>query len=474
MSASPPPTAASTPPRPAPTGSGAPSRSGWGGLIFWSLLLIGGGAGWWTRAEWWPRVAPYVEPYLHRAEAKGGRPARAITVGTGVVRQRDVELVLNGLGTVTAYQTVTVRSRVEGELTRIAFEEGQVVTAGDLLAEIDPRTWQAQLDQAQAQLTRDQATLKAQVQTLDRYRKLTETNIISPQQVDDQDALVKQTEAAIKSDLAAIANAKLQLDYCRITAPVSGRIGLRLVDSGNIVGANDPTGIAVITQLQPIAVLFTIPQDDIARVQRQVRGSPTALVVEAFDRDFRQKLAEGTLVALDNQVDSTTGTVRLKAQFPNTEELLFPNQFVNVRLKVEREEDVLVVPTAAIQRGPETPFVYVVENGETVTLRPVEPGPIDQQDTVIRSGLSLGEVVVTEGVDRLQPGAKVVLKDKAGKERKGKPGADSTKPSPGATEGPPPSAPVAEPTTPAAEKPQQVTASQPEKPSDPAAGTKGE
>ncbi len=471
MSAQPPTTAAPSPP-PAPTAPviTSPARGGWGGIIFWAVVLIAGGAGWYTRAEWWH----HVEPYLHRAEVKAGRPARSITVGTSPVRQRDVELVLNGLGTVTAYQTVTVRSRVEGELTRIAFTEGQIVEAGALLAEIDPRTWQAQLDQAKAQLTRDQATLKAQTQTLDRYRKLTETNIITPQQVDDQVALVQQTEAAIKSDEAAIANANLQLEYCNITAPVTGRIGLRLVDSGNIVRANDPTGIAVITQLQPIAVLFTIPQDDIARVQRQVRGSKDPLVVEAYDRDFRQKLADGTLVALDNQVDSTTGTVRLKAQFPNVEELLFPNQFVNVRLKVETETNVLVVPTAAIQRGPENTFVYIVENGESVALRPVEVGPIDQQDTVIRSGLTLGEVVVTEGVDRLQPGAKVVLKDKAGKDRKGKPpGAPSSKDSA------PPSSPTEKPSefaapgTQSSEKP-AITARQEEKATDHSAGVKGE
>lgn len=392
---------------------------------FWLVLLALGGAGWYFRAELEPYVAPLVEKFSPPKPTRP--PQRAVAVGTAKVMQRDVNFYLNGLGTVTAFKTVTVRSRVEGELVHVAVKEGQPVQEGDVLAEVDPRLFQAQLDQAEGQLSRDQAALKSAQLTLTRYQQLLDTKIVTAQQIDEQVSLVQQAEAAIKTDQALIENAKLQLSYCRITAPISGRIGLRLVDSGNIVRANDPTGIAVITQLRPIALVFTIPQDDINRVQKRVRED-AGLTVDAFDRDFSERLATGELVAIDNQVDPSTGTVRLKAVFENNDETLFPNQFVNVRLLVETEKDAIVAPTAAVQRGPNSMYVYVLQDDETVALRDVEVGETEGTDTVIISGLTPGETVVTDGLDKLQPGAKVVTKGKKKSPQNGDSKADDESP----------------------------------------------
>ena len=381
---------------------------GW--LLFGALVT----AGWYYRTLWWPTVEPYL---AFKAPAPTKPVARVVPVVTAAVRQRDLHLYLNGLGTATPFKTVTVRSRVEGELIKIAFVEGQMVNEGDLLAEIDPRAFEVQRDQAEAQLARDEAALKSVNLTLTRYKDLLSSKTIAQQQVDDQTALVQQAEGALRADQALVANAKLQLSYCRIEAPISGRIGLRLVDEGNIVRANEATGLAVITQLQPIAVVFTIPQDDIARVQLQSREG-RVLEVDAYDRDFKLKLASGTLAAIDNQVDPQTGTVRLKAVFANEDGLLFPNQFVNARLLVETRPSVLVVPSAAVQRGPASPFVYVVQTDETVELRSVVIGPSEGIETSITSGLEPGEAVVTEGIDKLQPGAKVSLRDTSLKDKK--------------------------------------------------------
>lgn len=341
-------------------------------------------------------------------------------------------LYLNGLGTATAFKTVTVRSRVEGELLKVHFTEGQMVREGDLLAEIDSRSFEVQRDQAEGQLARDEATLKLAKLTLDRHRDLLKSNVIAQQQLDDQAALVQQTEGAIQAVRAMLANARLQLGYCRIVAPISGRIGLRLVDQGNFVRANDATGLAVITQLQPIAVVFTIPQDEISRVLKQTRGDQV-LTVDAYDRDFRTKLASGKLAAIDNQVDPTTGTLRLKAVFENEDQLLFPNQFVNARLLVDTKRDAIVIPSAAVQRGPASTFVYVVLADETVDLRNVALGPSEGNETSIESGLSVGEIVVTDGIDKLQPpkdkqhpGTKVSLREK--EKEKGKKSGEADSP----------------------------------------------
>lgn len=385
----------------------ATRSSSWGTVVGW-LVVIGIGAGAWQyRAAW----MPYLEPLVGGSKAAPPKPARVVPVSTAVVTTRDMPIYLNGLGTVTAFKTVTLRSRVEGELTKVAFTEGQIVHEGDLLAEIDPRPFEVQLAQAEGQLARDEATLKTAKATLSRYEGLVSTKSIAAQQYDDQASIVQQTMASIQTDEALIANAKLQLTYSRIVAPITGRIGLRLVDQGNIVRANDPNGLAVITQLQPIALVFTIPQDDIARVQLRA-GAGEPLEVQAYDRDFKLKLATGKLLAIDNQVDATTGTVRLKSEFPNEDGMLFPNQFVNARLLVDTKRDAIIVPTAAVQRGPATMFVYVVKSDETVELRNVVPGPAEGGETSIESGLEPGEIVVTDGLDKLQPKAKVAPREK--------------------------------------------------------------
>ena len=277
---------------------------------------------------------------------------------------------------------------------------------GDLLAEIDPRAFQVQLQQAQGQLARDKALLENARLDLERYKTLFQQDSIAKQQVDTQASLVRQYEGAVTMDMSAIANAKLQLDYAKINAPISGRIGLRLVDPGNIVRSGDQNGLVVITQLQPVAVLFTVPQDLLPSVMKRIQ-SGEEISVEAWDREQRTKLADGRLASADNQVDPQTGTVKLKAQFENADGGLFPNQFVNARMKLDTLRDVVIVPSAAVQRGAQGMFVYVVKPDNTVELRTVTLGPLDGQRQAINNGLRAGETVVTDGVDRLRPGAQV-------------------------------------------------------------------
>lgn len=383
----------------------APSQAGRFWLVLLLIAAIGGGIGWYYRQDWWPRIAPWFSESKPVAKAP-----RVVPVVTATVQKRDIDLYLNGLGTVTALKTVTIRSRVEGELINVAFVEGQMVREGDLLAEIDTRPFEVQRDQAAGQLARDEATLKAAKLTLDRLKRLAKADSVSTQEVENQDAIVQQTEGAIKSDRAMVANAELQITYCRITSPIDGRIGLRLVDVGNIVRANDPSGLAVINQLQPIALTFTISQDEIPRVRKQMLEG-NELKVDAYDRDFTTKLASGKLLATDNQVDSTTGTLRLKAIIDEDAASLFPNQFVNTRLLVDTKANAIVVPSAAVQRGPDFSFVYVVLPDETVELRKVVTGPTEGGDISIEEGLVPGEIVVTEGIDKLQPKAKVSTRD---------------------------------------------------------------
>lgn len=359
-------------------------------------------------------VAGLVWLLFFRPAASAGAAGRR-GFGTGPVpvtaepaRKADMSVRLVALGTVTPVHTVTVRSRVDGELQKIYFTEGANVEAGAPLADLDARPFAVQKLQAEAQLAKDTALLENAKVDLKRFKTLLEQDSVAEQQVETQAALVRQYEAALKVDQAQVESAALQLAYAHITAPVSGRIGLRTVDQGNIVHAGDATGIAVITQLHPITVLFSIPQDEIEAILKNLAAGDSMQVL-AYDRDGRTKLAEGKLVTADNQIDPLTGTVKLRAEFANADETLFPNQFVNVQLVVDQLEGVTVVPAAAVQRGTIGNYVYVVVDGKTVSLRPIETGATERGEVEVTKGLKPGEVVVVDGVDKLKEGSSVEL-----------------------------------------------------------------
>jgi len=361
-------------------------------------------------------VATLMLTRAMRAQPAGPARAtgpRAVPVVGSAARTGDLGVYQTGLGTVTPVRTVTVRSRVDGELLSVAYREGQFVHAGDLLAQIDPRPFQVQLLQAEGQLARDEAALKNAKVDLERYRVLVEQDSVPRQQLDTQVATVDQLEAALKTDRAQVESAKLNLTYSRIVSPLSGIVGLRLVDPGNMVHGSDQNGLLVITEQQPIAVVFTIAADHLQPVIQQTKAG-RHLVVEAWDRDMKQKLATGSLLAIDNQIDQTTGTVRIKALFPNEDFALYPNQFVNARLLVDTVHQAVLVPTAALQRSPQSTYVYVVKPDSTVEMRNVEVQLTEGDDSALRRGIAPGEVVVIDGVDKLQAGTPVALAKEGG------------------------------------------------------------
>jgi multidrug efflux system membrane fusion protein len=389
-------------------------RRGFPGLTFLVLvLLIGAAVYYWTHRQ--PAEAP----------AQRGRGEQAQSVGVATVTKADVPVTYDGLGTVTALATVTVKTQIAGQLTELGFKEGQIVKKGDFLAQIDPRPYQVALEQAQGALARDEALLKDAQLDLARYQRLSQQDSIARQQVDTQSALVQQDQGTIQTDKAAIDTAKLNLVYCHIVSPVEGRVGLRQVDAGNYVQTSDTNGIVVITQLQPISVIFTQPEDRIPAIMRRINAG-AKLSASVYDRSGTRLIADGEVETLDNQIDTTTGTAKLRAIFGNADTALFPNQFVNVKLLLETLKDATVVPSAAIQVGTPGSYVYKVNADDTVIMTPIKAGQVDGEVTAVLNGLAPGDRVVIDGIDRLRDGVKVRI---PGDRRDGKsgPGVDGAK-----------------------------------------------
>lgn len=334
--------------------------------------------------------------------------ARVVPVAAAKAAVKDVPVWLDGLGNVAAFKTVTVRPQVDGRLDKVLFKEGQAVKTGDVIAQIDPRPYEIQLKQAEGALARDSAQLHDNQKNLERYASLRDQKLIAQQQVDDQRAAVGQYEGAVRIDEAQIASARLNLDYARIKSPIDGVTGVRLVDPGNLVHATDQNGIVVITQVQPIAVVFTLPQDELHRVALELQKGP--LTVEAWSRDGATRLGVGQLALIDNQINQATATMRLKSIFDNAERLLWPNQFVKARLLLTTRKGALTVPSTAVQRGPKGSFVYVIKDDSTAEMRPVEIAETQGDLALLKSGLNPGETVVTDGQNQLKPGSRVQIR----------------------------------------------------------------
>jgi multidrug efflux system membrane fusion protein len=372
-------------------------RAAW---ILIVLLLIGAGVVWWKR----PQTAPQ--------QPGGGRNAAPMSIVPELVQKGDIGVNLNELGTVTSLATVTVRTQISGYLIRIDFKEGQDVKKGDLLAEIDSRPYEATLAQAKGQLARDEALLKGAQVDLTRYQGLAAQNAVPHQTLDTQVALVAQDEGTVEADRGQVRSAEVNLQYCRILSPLDGRVGLRQVDQGNYVTPGDANGLVVITQLQPISVLFTVPEDNLQTILKRMQSGAT-LPTTAYDRSGTNKIAEGGLQTFDSQIDPTTGTIKARAQFANEEKLLYPNQFVNIRLLVDTHKDVTLMPTAGVQRGVPGTFVYLVNADSTVSVRKVTLGVTDGDRVEVVSGLAPGDRIVVDGADKLRDGAKINVRTEA-------------------------------------------------------------
>jgi len=376
--------------------------AGW----LWVTILVLLGAGVWYL---WPKAGS-VSSATSSAPSKGSKKGGSgvIPVVAAKARRGSIGVYITGLGSVTPVYTVTIKSRVDGQLMKVHYNEGDLVHEGDLLLEIDPRPYQVQLEQAEGQLARDQATLDNARVDLDRYQKLLAQNAIPEQQLATQKAAVAQAEGVVKSDQGQIDSAKLNLVYCDIRAPITGKVGLRLVDPGNIVHATDANGLVVITQIQPISVIFTVAEDDLPVVLRKLAAGQH-LRAEAFDRANTTRIGTGTLATVDNQIDPTTGSLRLRANFDNSANQLFPNQFVNVRLLVEEKGGVTLAPSAVIQRTTSSTYVYAVNDNRTVSVRQITEGVTEGDNVEITSGIAPGDVLVMTGVDKLQEGSPVAV-----------------------------------------------------------------
>lgn len=399
-----------TPPHPTASPTSAPAPSTRGRRLGWlvvALLVIAGALAWWHP---WSRGDGAKEPQAGSSAGgrRGGMGNQPQPVHVASVTQGEMPVVINSLGTVTPLANVTVKTQLNGILVDVAFKEGQMVKKGDVLAQIDPRPYEISLRNAQGTLAKDQALLQTARLDLQRYQTLLAQDSIAKQQVDTQASLVKQYEGAVKSDQANVDTFRLDLTYARITAPVSGRVGLRQVDAGNYVTTGDTNGVVVITQLQPISVVFTTSEDNLAAILKPLHAG-TKMSVTAYDRANTTALEAGYLETVDNQIDTTTGTVKLRATFDNKAGMLFPNQFVNTKLLVDVIRNATIVPTSAVLNGSSGTFVYVVKPDNTVTVRKVKTGPVDGERTSIKSGLEVGERVVIDGSDRLKEGAKITI-----------------------------------------------------------------